>query len=75
MLIIDKIPKADLSVNGMIDRLLRTLIEGLRQPRPQRQRRSRKPQSVSVCHAGRVTLAERYSSSPPMSLEYLAAAN
>jgi AcrR family transcriptional regulator len=39
MLIIDKIPKADLSVDGMIDRLLRTLIEGLRQPRPQQQRR------------------------------------
>jgi hypothetical protein len=38
MLIIDKIPKADLSVDGMIDRLLRTLIEGLRRPCAQQSR-------------------------------------
>ena len=32
MLVIDNIPKADLSVDDMIERLLRTLIEGLRRP-------------------------------------------
>ncbi len=38
MLVIDKIPKAELSVDDMIDRLLRTLIEGLRRPCAQQSR-------------------------------------